>query len=138
MQIHQLGRRHHVVVQIGHDPQRAGDDQEHDEHAERQRQHVVGVVRPGGDVQEEDQVNAHLGDGEDGKAEGDAGCPEQRRVGDPERRGREDHGEKQSDRVDEHAGRVSPASPRQHSTGRRARDRSVVSVMGGLPSDRRP
>ena len=28
------------------------DDQEHDEQAERQRQHVIGVVRSGGDVQE--------------------------------------------------------------------------------------
>ena len=65
--------------------------QEDDEHAKRERQHVVGVVRSGGDVQEEDQVNAHLGDGEHGKAEGNAGCPEQRRVGDPERRGRQDH-----------------------------------------------
>jgi hypothetical protein len=37
MQIHQLGRWHHVVVQIGHDPERPHDDQEHDEHAERQR-----------------------------------------------------------------------------------------------------
>ena len=49
-------------------------DQEHDENAERQRQHVVGVVRPGRDVQEEHQMNAHLGDGEDGK-------PERRRPG---------------------------------------------------------
>ena len=56
MQIHQLGRRHHVVVQVGHDAQRPGDDDGHDEHAKRQRQHVVGVVRSGGDVQEKDQV----------------------------------------------------------------------------------
>jgi hypothetical protein len=37
MQVHQIGRRHHVVVQIGHDPERPDDDQEHDEDAERQR-----------------------------------------------------------------------------------------------------
>ena len=55
-----------------------------------ERQHVVGVVRSGGDVQEKHQVNAHLGDREHGEPEGDAGCPEQRRVGSPERRGRED------------------------------------------------
>jgi hypothetical protein len=39
-------------------------------------QHVVGVVRSGRDVQEKDQVNAHLGDSEHGKAEGNAGPPE--------------------------------------------------------------
>ena len=33
-----------------------------------QRQHVVGVVRCGGDVQEEDQVHADLRDGEHGRA----------------------------------------------------------------------
>jgi hypothetical protein len=33
MHVHQIGRRHHVVVQIGHDPERSDDDQEHDEHA---------------------------------------------------------------------------------------------------------
>ena len=39
-------------------------DEEDDKHAEGQRQHVVGVVRAGGDVQEEHQMHAHLGDGE--------------------------------------------------------------------------
>jgi len=96
----------HAVVQIPHDPKRPSGDQGYDEHAKRQRQHVVGVVRSGGDVQEEDQVNTHLRDGEHGEAERDAGRPEQRRVGDPERRGRGDDGKKQSDRVDEHAGRL--------------------------------
>ena len=72
VQIHQLRRRHHVAVEIGHDPQRAGDDQDHREDAERQRQHIVGVVRPGRDVQEEDQVDAHLGDGEHDEAQGNA------------------------------------------------------------------
>ena len=36
-----------------------------------------------------------------------AGCPEQRRVGDPERRGGEDHGQSQSDRVDAKVGQRS-------------------------------
>ena len=48
-------------------------------------------------------MNAHLRDGEHGKAEGNSRRPEQRRIGDPERRGREDDSENQSDRVDEHA-----------------------------------
>ena len=43
---------------------RAEHHQTHDQHAERQRQHVIGIVRVGGDVQEEDEVDAHLGDGE--------------------------------------------------------------------------
>ena len=125
LQIHQLGHGHHVVVQICHDPERSGNDQEHDEQAEGERQHVVGVVRSGRDVQEKDQVNAHLGDGEDGKAQGDAGRPEQRRVGDPERRGREDDCENQSDRVDEpKSDSVSLcASPLSRSL--RVRDRTV-------------
>jgi len=51
-------------------------DVENLEHAEHQRQHIVGVVRRGGDVQEKNQVNSHLGDGEHGKAERDTGRPE--------------------------------------------------------------
>jgi hypothetical protein len=47
-------------------------DQRHDEQSKRQRQHVIGVVRPGGDVQKEHQVNSHLHDGEHGEAERDA------------------------------------------------------------------
>ena len=69
MQIRRLGGRHHVVVQVVHDHQRAGDDQDDDEHTKRECQHVVGVVWSGSDVQEKDQVNAHLRDGEHGMAE---------------------------------------------------------------------
>ena len=76
---HRLGRRHqHVLVQIGHDPHRAGDHHEYDEHAEGERQDIVGAFRPGGDVQEEHQVNAHLGDGEDSEPQEYAAWPEQR------------------------------------------------------------
>jgi hypothetical protein len=50
MQVHQLGRWHQVVVQIGHDPERAGYHQENDQHAEGQCQHIVGVVRGSRDV----------------------------------------------------------------------------------------
>ena len=35
-----------------------------DQHAEGERQHVVGVVGPGRDVQEEGEVDAHLRDRE--------------------------------------------------------------------------
>src|SRR3954467_5562811 len=33
---------HHVVVEVGHDPDRAGDDQKTDQHAEGERDDVVG------------------------------------------------------------------------------------------------
>ena len=33
-------------------------------HAEGKRKHVVAIVGPAGDVEKEDEVNAHLSDGE--------------------------------------------------------------------------
>jgi len=107
LQIHQLCRRHHVVVQICHDQERSDHDQDDDQHTERQRHHVVGVVRPGGDMQEEHQMDAHLRDRKHRQAERDTAGPEQRCVGDPERQGLETHRESQSDRVDKRAGRCS-------------------------------
>ena len=80
LHLHDAFHRHHVVVHVIHDPQRSDDQQEHDQHAERQRQHVVGVVRPGGDVQEEDQVNAHLRDRQHDQRDRDAGLPDERRA----------------------------------------------------------
>ena len=85
--VHRIGRRHqHVVVQIGHDPDCAGDHHEYDEQAEGEREYVVGAVRPSGDVQEKHQVYAHLGNGEDREAQAHAARPEQRRVRNPEGR----------------------------------------------------
>ena len=75
MQIHQVGRWHHVGVQICHDPKRSADYEDYDEHSKGQRQDVIGVVSSGGDMQEEDQVNADLRDGQDGKSERNAGGP---------------------------------------------------------------
>ena len=49
------------LAMIHSEPPMTSDD---DQHAEGQRQHVVGVVRRRGDVQEEHQVHAHLGDGQ--------------------------------------------------------------------------
>ena len=56
--LHLLHGRHHVGVQVVHDPDRADEDQENHEDAVGQGQHIVGVVRPCGDVQEKDQVDA--------------------------------------------------------------------------------
>jgi len=51
--IYRIGRPHqHVFVQIGHDPDYAGDRHEYDEQAEGECEYVVGAVRPSGDVQE--------------------------------------------------------------------------------------
>jgi hypothetical protein len=44
----EFDRRHHVVIHVVHDPDRAEDDQAHDEEAEGEREHVVGVIRCGG------------------------------------------------------------------------------------------
>ena len=52
LQIHQFGRRHHVVVQICHDQKRSDNDQDDDQHTKRQCHHVIGVVRTRGDMQE--------------------------------------------------------------------------------------
>ena len=41
------------------DPQRSGDDNADDQDAEGQRERIVDVVGPGGDVQEEREMNAH-------------------------------------------------------------------------------
>jgi hypothetical protein len=42
--IHQLCRRHHVVVQICHYQKRSDDDQGDDQHTKRTCYHAVGVV----------------------------------------------------------------------------------------------
>jgi hypothetical protein len=42
---------HHVAVEVGGDPIRAGDDQEDNQHAERQGEDIVGVVRPAAEMQ---------------------------------------------------------------------------------------
>jgi hypothetical protein len=52
--------RHHVALEIGDDPDRAGDDEKDDQHAEREGQNVVRAVRASAQMQKEDQVNADL------------------------------------------------------------------------------
>src|SRR5262249_31432199 len=39
--------RHHVAVEIGDDPDRAGDDEKDDQHARREGQNIVRAVGPG-------------------------------------------------------------------------------------------
>src|SRR5215208_1806507 len=67
LHLHDLTQRHHVVVEVCHDPQRAADQQEHDQHAKGERERVVRVVGRRRDVQEEHEVHPHLRDREDNK-----------------------------------------------------------------------
>src|SRR5215212_3478906 len=67
LHLHDLTQRHHVVVEVCHDPQRASDQQEHDQHAKGERERVVRVVGRRRDVQEEHEVHPHLRDREDNK-----------------------------------------------------------------------
>ena len=64
---------------------RSDNQQKDDQHAERKRQHVVEALGASGDVQEEDEVNAHLRDRQHHQCNRNAGLPDQRRTGDEER-----------------------------------------------------
>jgi hypothetical protein len=75
LHLHDGGCGQHIRIEIGHDPQRPADDQGDDQDAEGKRDHIVGIVRPGTDVQEKYQVNPHLRDGEHGKPGGYARLP---------------------------------------------------------------
>src|SRR5215472_466314 len=86
LHLHHLVHRRHILVEVIHDPERAGDHQRDDQDAERQRQHVVGVVRSRVDVQEENQMHAHLRDSEHNQRNRDARTPDQGRVEHVERR----------------------------------------------------
>src|ERR1700710_2854654 len=44
LHLHHLFHGNHVLVEVGHDPQRTADDQRDDQDAESQCQHIVGVV----------------------------------------------------------------------------------------------
>src|SRR5271156_4356584 len=68
LHLEQVVHRHHVRIQMAHDPERTRNDERDDEDAEGKRQHVVGIVRTGTDVQKEYQVNSHLRDGEYGQS----------------------------------------------------------------------
>ena len=65
LHVHDPFHRRHVSVQVRHDPERAEDEQHHDQDAEREREHIVDAVLAGRDVQEEDEVHAHLRQRED-------------------------------------------------------------------------
>jgi malate dehydrogenase (oxaloacetate-decarboxylating)(NADP+) len=51
---------HHVAVEIGDDPDRAGDDEKDDQHAKGEGQNIVCAVGPAAQMQKEDEMDADL------------------------------------------------------------------------------
>ncbi len=68
------------------------------------REDVVGVVRTGVEVQEEDQMDAHLRDREHAERDRDGRLPQERIVDQQERGGGQQQGNGQADHVAAHAG----------------------------------
>src|SRR5215813_1692361 len=77
MQVHHLGRRHQVVVDVRYDPDRATDDEKYYDHAEGEGENIVRAFRAAAEMQEKDEVNADLSDGEHEQADRDARSPQQ-------------------------------------------------------------
>ena len=103
LQLHGPLHRRHVVVEVRHDPQRSDNQHKNDKNAEHRSHHVVNAVRPGGDVKEEDDVNAHLRDRQHDQRGRNAGLPDQRRAGDKERHDREENRQPNTDQLTENA-----------------------------------
>src|SRR3984893_1403563 len=101
LHLHDLIHRHHVVVEVRHDPERSAHHEHDDQDAEGERQHVIGVVGARGDVQEEHQVHAHLRDRQHDKCDRNARLPNQIGAGDEERGRRQQNGKPQSGQITE-------------------------------------
>ena len=84
LHLHKLIHRHHVAIKVTHDPDRAENDEAGNENPKGEGQYVVGIVRVGGDVQEEHEVNAHLRDGKCEQREWNARPIDEMRVYRPE------------------------------------------------------
>ena len=54
------GHWHHVAIEIGNDPHRAGDDEKDDQHAKGEGENIIRAVGPAAQMQEEDEVDADL------------------------------------------------------------------------------
>src|ERR1700716_2650782 len=101
LHLHDLIHRHHVVVEVRHDPERSAHHKKDDQDTEGERQHVVGVVGTRGDVQEEHQVDAHLRDRQHHQCDRNARLPNEIGARDKEGgRGQQD-GEPQSGQIAE-------------------------------------
>src|SRR5215472_346904 len=77
LHLHEAFHRDHVVVEVSHDPHRSNDQHEYNKNAERKRHYVVHAVGSGGNVNEEDDVNAHLRDRQYDQRGWNAGLPHQ-------------------------------------------------------------
>src|SRR5580700_7624166 len=53
-------RHRHHVIEVGHDPDRAGDDEKDDQHTEGKSQNIVRAIGPEADMKKEDEVDADL------------------------------------------------------------------------------
>src|SRR6267142_4502141 len=101
LHLHDLIHRHHVVIEVRHDPERSAHHKHDDQDTEGEREHVVGVVGAGGHVQEEHQMHAHLRDRQHDKCHRKARLPHQIGAGDEERGRRQQDGEPQSGQIAE-------------------------------------
>ena len=60
LHIHDLLHWQHGVIQMQHDPERAEYQEHDDQEPKRQRHQVIDVIRSRRDMNEEDQMHAHL------------------------------------------------------------------------------
>ena len=97
--MHHLVHGLHIVVQMRHDPQRTGEHQQDDQHAEGKRQDIVDHVWSGRDVEEEDEVNAHLRDCENDQGDWNAWTPDECGARDEKRHNGEQDREPKSNQI---------------------------------------
>jgi hypothetical protein len=88
---------------MSHDPDGAEHQDEHDEDAKGEGQDVVRIVGRRGDVQEEHQVDTHLGNRQCHQGDGDARPIDDVGSSDPERGEGERYSQRQSQHVAAHA-----------------------------------
>src|SRR5579863_8666321 len=70
LHLHQFIHGHHVVIQMSHDDHGSEHQETHDKNAKGERENIVGLVRGAGDMQEENQMNAHLSNRENPQQDG--------------------------------------------------------------------
>jgi len=100
-----LLHRHHVAVEVGNDPDGAGDDEKDDQHAEGQSQNVIRAVGAAAQMQEEHKVDADLREGKYNQSHRNARRPQQVGLRHDERCDRRQNRKRQPHRIGEVAGR---------------------------------
>ena len=84
LHLQHLVHRHHIVIEVAHDPHRSCDHQHHDQDAECQSERVIRLFGTTGDVKEEDEVDADLRDREREQRRRDGRTPNDVRPRNPE------------------------------------------------------